>query len=54
MMKISTIRKTPLRLVTVGFEDAFYRELDYVTKAGYGSKQPVRQNVATSFSSIKW
>ena len=44
--KLAQLEKTPLRLVTVGSEDVFYRELDYVTKADM-VQTAVRQNVAT-------
>ncbi len=44
--KLSQLEKTPLRLVTVGSEDKFYRELDYVTKSDM-NETAVRQNVAS-------
>jgi hypothetical protein len=43
--KLTELEKTPLRLVTVGANDAFYRELDYVTKEDM-TQTAVRQNVA--------
>ena len=43
--KLTQLEKTPLRLVTVGADDVFYRELDYVTKADM-TQTAVRQNVA--------
>ncbi|MFN8115931.1 MAG: carboxypeptidase regulatory-like domain-containing protein [Bacteroidia bacterium] len=43
--KLAQLEKTPLRLVTVGADDVFYRELDYVTKADM-TQTAVRQNVA--------
>ena len=43
--KLTDLEKTPLRVVTIGSEDKFYRELDYVTKADM-SQISVRQNVA--------
>ena len=43
--KLTQLEKTPLRLVTVGSEDKFYRELDYVTKSDM-TQTAVRQNVA--------
>lgn len=44
--KLAQLEKTPLRIVTVGAEDNFYRELDYVTKADM-TQTKVRQNVAS-------
>ncbi len=44
--KLAQLEKTPLRLVTVGADDVFYRELDYVTKSDM-VKTPIRQNVAS-------
>jgi hypothetical protein len=44
--KLTELEKTPLRLVTVGANDAFYRELDYLTKEDM-SQTAVRQNVAS-------
>ena len=44
--KLTQLEKTPLRLVTVGADDVFYRELDYVTKADM-TQTAVRQNVAS-------
>ncbi|MCD6019253.1 MAG: TonB-dependent receptor [Bacteroidetes bacterium] len=43
--KLTELEKTPLRIVTVGAEDKFYRQLDYVTKSDM-TQTPVRQNVA--------
>lgn len=43
--KLTQLEKTPLRVVTIGSEDKFYRELDYVTKADM-TQTAVRQNVA--------
>ncbi len=44
--KLTQLEKTPLRLVSVGADDVFYRELDYVTKSDM-SQTKVRQNVAS-------
>ena len=44
--KLTQLEKTPLRLVTVGADDVFYRELDYVTKSDM-TQTAVRQNVAS-------
>ncbi len=44
--KLAELEKTPLRVVTVGSETTFYRELDYVTKADM-TQSAIRQNVAT-------
>jgi hypothetical protein len=44
--KLSELEKNPLRVVTIGSEDIFIRELDYVTKADM-VQTPVRQNVAS-------
>jgi len=44
--KLAQLEKTPLRLVSVGADNAFYRELDYVTKADM-VQTPIRQNVAS-------
>lgn len=44
--KLTQLEKTPLRLVTVGADDVFYRELDYVTKENM-TQTAVRQNVAS-------
>lgn len=44
--KLAQLEKTPLRLVSVGADDVFYRELDYVTKSDM-SQTKVRQNVAS-------
>jgi len=43
--KLTELEKNPLRVVTIGSEDKFYRELDYVTKTDM-SQISVRQNVA--------
>ena len=43
--KLAELEQTPLRVVTVGAEDKFYRELDYVTKADM-TQISSRQNVA--------
>jgi hypothetical protein len=44
--KLAQLEKTPLKVVTRGAEDNFYRELDYVTKADM-TQTKVRQNVAS-------
>ena len=44
--KLAQLEKTPLRLVSVGADDVFYRELDYVTKSDM-VQTPIRQNVAS-------
>ncbi|MDF2448948.1 MAG: TonB-dependent receptor [Bacteroidota bacterium] len=44
--KLAQLEKTPLRLVTIGAEDVFFRELDYITKDDM-TETPVRQNVAS-------
>jgi len=43
--KLAQIEKTPLRVVTVGSNDVFYRELDFITKSDM-TTTPVRQNVS--------
>lgn len=44
--KLTQLEKTPLRLVTIGSDDVFFRELDYVTKEDM-TETAVRQNVAS-------
>lgn len=44
--KLTQLEKTPLRVVTIGSEDKFYRELDYITKADM-TQTAVHQNVAS-------
>ncbi|MES2763343.1 MAG: TonB-dependent receptor [Bacteroidota bacterium] len=44
--KLSELEKNPLRVVTIGADDIFIRELDYITKADM-VQTPVRQNVAS-------
>lgn len=44
--KLTQLEQTPLRVVTIGADDKFYRELDYVTKTDM-SQIKVRQNVAS-------
>jgi hypothetical protein len=44
--KLSDLEKNPLRVVTIGADDVFYRELDYITKADM-VQSPIRQNVAS-------
>jgi hypothetical protein len=44
--KLTQLEKTPLRLVTVGTDDVFYRELDFITKDDM-TQTAVRQNVAS-------
>ncbi|MBI3518716.1 MAG: TonB-dependent receptor plug domain-containing protein [Bacteroidetes bacterium] len=44
--KLAELEKTPLRVVTVGPETNFYRELDYITKADM-TQSAIRQNVAS-------
>lgn len=44
--KLAELEKKPLRLVTVGSDDVFYRELDFATKADM-NQTAVRQNVAS-------
>ncbi|MES2513403.1 MAG: TonB-dependent receptor [Bacteroidota bacterium] len=44
--KLAELEKNPLRVVTIGSDDIFIRELDYVTKADM-VQTPVRQNVAS-------
>lgn len=43
--KLTQLEKTPLRVVTVGNDDVFFRELDYITKSDM-TQTAVRQNVA--------
>jgi hypothetical protein len=44
--KLTQLEKTPLRVVTIGNQDNFYRELDYVTKADM-VQTSVHQNIAS-------
>ncbi|MES2566039.1 MAG: TonB-dependent receptor [Bacteroidota bacterium] len=44
--KLTQLEKTPLRLVTIGADDVFFRELDYITKDDM-TETAVRQNVAS-------
>jgi hypothetical protein len=44
--KLADLEKNPLRVVTLGADDVFYRELDYITKADM-VQSPIRQNVAS-------
>ena len=44
--RLAELEKTPLRLVTVGADDVFFRELDFITKEDF-TQSATRQNVAS-------